>query len=136
MLELRGYFLMCPPLKRRQETERSWIFLVQLWDSWQNYSFKQLLQRLHCISRNAIKKKKTPCRTRFMPHVPFIPVRRIVMAWIWSFSCDVSMKDILKLVWLFFGGGFVYLFVYFILLTTMCIGYIHHVILIFYSSIR
>ena len=44
-----------------------------------------------------------------MPHVPLIPVGRTVMTWIWSFSCDVSMKDILNLVWIFFavvwGGG-------------------------------
>jgi hypothetical protein len=30
--------------------------------------------------------------TRFMPYVPLIPVGRIVMTWIWSFSCDVNMK--------------------------------------------
>jgi hypothetical protein len=37
-----------------------------------------------------------------MPYVPLIPVGRIVMTWIWSFSCDVSMKNILTFAWLFF----------------------------------
>jgi len=37
-----------------------------------------------------------------MPDVPLISVGRIVMTWIWSFSCDVSMKNILKFVGLFF----------------------------------
>jgi hypothetical protein len=40
--------------------------------------------------------KKTSYRTTFMPYVPFIPVGRIVMTWIWGFSCNVSMKNILK----------------------------------------
>jgi hypothetical protein len=31
-----------------------------------------------------------------MPYVPLIPVGRIVMTWIWSFSCDVNMKNVLK----------------------------------------
>ena len=33
--------------------------------------------------------KKTSYRTRFMPYVPLIPVERIVMTWLWSFTCDV-----------------------------------------------
>jgi hypothetical protein len=37
-----------------------------------------------------------------MPYVPLIPVGRIVMTWIWSFSCDVIMKHILKFVGPFF----------------------------------
>jgi hypothetical protein len=46
--------------------------------------------------------KKTSHQTRFMPYVPLIPMGRIVMTWIWSFSCYVSMKNVLKFVWLFF----------------------------------
>jgi hypothetical protein len=34
--------------------------------------------------------------------VPLIPVGTTVMTWIWSFACDVSMKNILKIVWPFF----------------------------------
>jgi hypothetical protein len=41
-----------------------------------------------------------------MPYVPLIQVGRIVMTWIWSFSCDVSMKNVLKFVWVF---GFFFL---------------------------
>jgi hypothetical protein len=44
-----------------------------------------------------------------MPYVSHIPVGRIVMTWIWSFSCDVSMKNVLKFVWLF--SGIVWLYV-------------------------
>jgi len=36
--------------------------------------------------------------TRFMPYVPLIPMGRIVINWIWSFYCDVSMKIILKFI--------------------------------------
>ena len=45
---------------------------------------------------------KTSHRTRFMVYVPLIPVGRLVITWIWSFSCDVSTKNILKFVWFFF----------------------------------
>jgi uncharacterized membrane protein len=38
-----------------------------------------------------------------MPYVLIIPVGRIVITWIWSFSCVASMKNILKFVWLIFG---------------------------------
>ena len=37
-----------------------------------------------------------------MPDVPIKSVGRIVMTWIWNFSCDLSMKKILKFVWLIF----------------------------------
>ena len=33
-----------------------------------------------------------------MPHVPLIPVGRIVMTWTWSFSCDLNIKIYLKCV--------------------------------------
>jgi len=36
--------------------------------------------------------KKPSHRTRFMLYVPLIPVGRIVMTWIWSFTCDMSTK--------------------------------------------
>ena len=69
-----------------------------------------LLSRKCCkdftASPEMLKKKKTSYRTRFMPYVPLIPLGRIVMTWIWSFSCDVSMKDILKFVWIFFSAFF------------------------------
>jgi hypothetical protein len=69
-------------------------------------AFKQMLQRLYCISRNA---KKTSHRTSFMPYVPLIPVGKIVRTWIWSFSCAVSMKNVLKFVWLFSGIAWLYI---------------------------
>jgi hypothetical protein len=34
---------------------------------------------------------------------PIVPVGRIVMTWIWRFSCDVSTKNVLKYVWIIFG---------------------------------
>jgi hypothetical protein len=56
---------------------------------------------------------KTSHQTRFITYVPLIPVERIVMTWIWSFLCDVSMKNVLKFVWFFlaFFSSIVWLYI-------------------------
>jgi hypothetical protein len=40
--------------------------------------------------------QKTAQQTRFMPYVALIPVGKIVTTCSWSFSCDLSMKNVLK----------------------------------------
>jgi len=47
---------------------------------------------------------KTSHWTRFIPYVPLTPMGRVVMTSFRSFACDGSMKNILKFVWLFWGG--------------------------------
>ena len=45
-----------------------------------------------------------------MPYVQIIPAAKVVMIWIWSFSSNVSMKNILKLIY------FIYLILFFLAL--------------------
>ena len=108
MLKLRGYFFLYPPLERREEVECSWIFLMQLWESVQNYCFQANAAKTSLHLQKWLK-KKTSHRTRFMLYVQLIPVRMILMIWFWSFSSDVSMNKYITICLFYFYSFFLVL---------------------------
>jgi hypothetical protein len=84
---LRGYFLFVSSVKTKARNKMQ----LNLLDAIVRVRAELLLSIKCCkdfIGSPEVL-KKTSHRTRFMLYVPLIPVGRIVMTWIWSFSCDV-----------------------------------------------